>query len=83
MPNQWLLEKIWKKKQKKKRKEPENVVEKRKEMEKKKMKDNTNTFIFNDFWVWDWCMFFVLFSWNCFAENFADQFDMKKSGTLV
>ena len=46
-------------KKKKKKEEPENVVEKRKKLKKKeKMKDNTNTFIFNDFWVWDWCMFF-------------------------
>ena len=49
-------------KKKKEKKEPKNVVEKRKKNEKKikKMKDNTNSFIFNDFWDWDWCMFFVV-----------------------
>ena len=63
----WL--KIEKKKRKKKEKENEGQYE---------------HFYFNDFWVWDWCVFFVeLFCENCIAENFVDQFDMRRSGTLV
>ena len=74
----------WKNFLKKEKKEPENVVRKRKK--KKKTKDNTNTFYsyFNDFWAWDWRMFFVvLFYWNCIAEDFVAQFDMRRSGTIV
>ena len=69
---------------KKREKEPENVVVKReKKWEKKKENEGQyEHFYFNDFWVWDWCMFFViLFCENCIVENIVYQFD--KSGTLV
>ena len=83
MPNEWLLKKFFNKREKK---EPENVVGKRKKNEEKKTMDNTNTFYFyfSDFWAWDWRMFFVvLFCWNCIAEDFVAQFDVRRSGTIV
>ena len=84
------VEKI-KKKKKKRKKNPKMWSEKRKKKEKKKKKrkktkDNTNTFYlyFSDFWAWDWRMFFVvLFCWNCIAQNFVVQFDVRGSGTIV
>ena len=81
------VEKIKKEKRKKREKKTENVVGKRKKNEKKtKTMDNTNTFYFyfSDFWVWDWRMLFVvLFCWNCIAEDFVAQFDIRRTGTIV
>ena len=55
------VEKIWKQNKKKREKKNQKMwLEKEKKWKKrKKMKDNTNTY-FNDFWVWNWCMFFVV-----------------------
>ena len=82
------VEKIKKKKKKKKRKKNQKMwSEKEKKNEKKqKTMDNANTFYFyfSDFWVWDWCMLFVvLFCWNCIVEDFVAQFDIRGSCTIV
>ena len=81
MPNEWLLKKKKKKKREKRTRKCGRKKEKKwKKTKKKKTKDNTNTFYFyfNDFWAWDWRMFYVvLFRWNCIAENFVAQFDSK------
>ena len=76
--------------EKKRKKNPKMWSEKRKKNEKKKnqkkTKDNIKTFYFyfSDVWAWDWRMFFaVLFCWNCIAENFFAQFDVRGSGTIV
>ena len=58
MPNQWLLKKLEKKKRKKNQK---MWLKKEKKNEKKKENEGQyEHFYFNDFRVWDWCMFFVI-----------------------
>ena len=53
MPNQWLLGKKQNKKKNRK------YGWKKKKNEKKKWR-TIRTLIFYDFWVWDWCVFFVV-----------------------
>ena len=84
MPNQWLLEKICKKKQKKEKRRTRKCSWKKKKMEKKK--ENEGQY---EYFYFQWLLslgrihvffFFVLFfCWNCFTANFVDQFDMRKN----
>ena len=49
-----------------------------KKWKKKKMKDDTNTFfVFTDFWVLGLFLYCIV---DCY---FVNQFDTRKSGTLV
>ena len=71
--------------EKKEKKKQKMWLKEEKKMKKKekKMKDNTNTFYFyfNDFWVWDWRMFFVvlfgfvkLYCWKlCWSDRHEEE----------
>ena len=76
---------VEKKKKKKRKKNQKMWSEKEKKMKKKNDGQYEHFYFhFSDFWVWDWRMLFVvLFCWNCIAEDFVAQFDIRESGTIV
>ena len=79
------IEKFKKKRKKKREKRTRKCGRRKKKKWEKKTMDKTNTFYFyfTDFWVWDWRMLFVvLFCWNCIAEDFVAQFDIRRTGTI-